>query len=162
MDALLKASAYLGALLLLGAGLYRFALRPGAPERSLRALALLGAALLVLGSLGDLVWTLVRLTGRFDAGLTLEYAATTRHGRWVLARVALAGALVGLLRVSRPWPFGLAGAGVLLSFSALSHGAVMHGPPRWSPTWGTSLPRCSGAARCSLPPLAGAASGRRA
>jgi putative copper export protein len=129
MDALLKTSAYLGALLLLGAGLYRFVLAPDAGGRPLRRLALLGAALLAFGSLGDLVWTLIRLTGRFDPGLTLEYTLTTRHGRWVLARVALAALLVWLVRTPRPWLFGLTGAGVLASFSVLSHGAVMHGTP---------------------------------
>ncbi len=131
MEALLKTSAYLGAVLLLGAGLYGYVIAQEVkPRRWLRVGALVGVGLLLVGSAGDLVWTLFRLTGRFDPALTLEYTLTTLHGRWMMARLGLALVALFILLTAR-WrvPFALASVGLLTSFSALSHGAAMYGPP---------------------------------
>lgn len=130
MAAVLKTAAYLGTVLLLGAGLYRFVLAPKAGGRWVLPLALAGTLLLALGSVGDPIWTLLQLTGRFDPALTLEYTLTTLHGRWTLVRLGLALLALLFLWQGR-WRvlFAVSGILVLTSFSALSHGAVMHGLP---------------------------------
>lgn len=135
MTATLKTALYLGAVLLLGAGVFRHHIGPElAPRmaRTLRAGAWVGAALLVAASLGDLVWSVTRLLGRLDAAFIGEYALYTNHGRATLVRLGLVGGVLPLaLRANRPgrWPLALLGLGLLATFSTLSHAAAMHGPP---------------------------------
>ena len=116
MSAALKTAAYLGAVLLLGAGAFRLVIGPElapAMRRSLRA----GAVF--------------RLVGRFDPALTWDYLLATRHGRATLLRLALTPPLAALVlgrrrRLSASL-FAATGLSVLVTFSYLSHAAVMHG-----------------------------------
>jgi len=134
--ALVKALAYTGVVLLVGAGLFRFFVGPELSVGMRRALCLgtlLGAALVVLGSVGDVLWSLWQLVGRFDPALTWDYAQSTNHGRATLVRLALTLPLVlltfweGLPRPLHRTLYILVGLGTLGTFSFLSHAAVMHG-----------------------------------
>lgn len=135
MSATLKTALYLGAVLLLGAGVFRHlvspALAPGL-RHTLRYGAWLGALLLVAASLGELAWNTVRLLGRPDAAFFLEYTRYTNHGRTTLIRLGLVGLTLAVTLRSgrrRRWLLLPLGLGLLTTFSALSHGAAMHGAP---------------------------------
>jgi putative copper export protein len=134
VSATLQTALYLGAVLLLGAGVFHHlvgaALASGM-TRSLQRGAWAGALLIAAASLGDLAWNTVQLLGRPDAAFFLEYTLYTNHGRTALLRLGLVGlALAVTLRPGRRrcWLLPL-GAGVLTTFSVLSHGAAMHGAP---------------------------------
>ena len=133
MSAALKTAAYLGVVLLLGAGVFRLVIGPELAltmRRSLRVGAVLGAILIIVIGLADVSWTVFRLVARFDPALTLEYFYTTNHGRATLLRFALTPVLVTLVlgkrRPSGPL-FAVTSLGVLGTFSYLSHAAVQHG-----------------------------------
>lgn len=135
MAALLKTALYLGAVLLLGAPLFRYHVGPELTPplaRTLKLGVLVGAPLLVAASLGDLAWSVTRLLGRWDVAFIGEYALYTTHGRATLIRLGLVAVLLFVslkpFRFSR-WlliPLGLA---LLSTFSVLSHAAAMHGAP---------------------------------
>lgn len=127
MAALIKALEYFGTLSLLGAGTYHYLIAPGAAKRWLWWGVAGGAALLAAASVADVTGTLMRLLGRFDLALNLEYLVGTNHGRLTLLRLGLLPCLLLAFRWRRGWPFAALGAGVLYSFSALSHAATMHG-----------------------------------
>ncbi len=134
MSAALKAALYLGAVLLLGAGVFRLVTGPELARtmrRSLRVGAVLGAVLVIAVSFADVGWTVFRLVARFDPALTWEYLLITRHGQATLLRLALTFPLAALVltrrrRFSGPL-FAVTGLGVLVTFSYLSHAAVQHG-----------------------------------
>ena len=134
MSAPVKAAVYLGVMLLVGAGVFRFAVGPELERgmrRTLRAGAVLGAVLVVLASLTDVVWTLLNVVDRFDPALTWAYLLTTRHGQATLLRLALTLPLALLVlgrhrRFSRSL-FAITSLGVLVTFSYLSHAAVQEG-----------------------------------
>lgn len=132
MSAPVKAAVYLGVVLLVGAGAFRFAVGPALEagmRRTLRTGAVVGAALIALASLADVGWTVFRLVERFDPALTGEYLLTTRHGRATLLRLALTLplALLALRPRRRPVLFTVTSLGVLVTFSGLSHAAAEHG-----------------------------------
>lgn len=134
MAAAIKTLAYLGVVLLVGAGAFRLFVGPELEppmRRTLRVGAVLGAVLVVLVSLADVGWTVARLVARFDPGLTAEYLATTHHGRATLMRLALTLPLLALAlsrgsQTSKTL-FAVTSLGVLATFSYLSHAAVQHG-----------------------------------
>lgn len=99
MSATLKTALYLGAVLLLGAGVFHHlvspALAPGL-RRTLRRGTWLGALLLVTASLGELAWNTVRLLGRPDAAFLLEYTLHTNHGRTTLVRLGVVSVLLAV------------------------------------------------------------------
>ncbi len=139
MDAVFKTALYLGAVLLLGAGIFRRFVGPELAlqmRRTLRFGTVFGALLLIVSSLGDVMWRVTELVGRFDAGFILEYTLATRHGQATLVRLALTAFVLtlGFNAPERPSQKGnahffLAGVGILGSFSFLSHAAALHGPP---------------------------------
>lgn len=134
MSAALKTAAYLGVVLLLGAGVFRLLIGPELAltmRRSLRVGAVLGAMLVISVSLADVGWTVFRLVARFDPALTWEYLLTTRHGQATLLRLALTLPLALVVlgkrrRLSGPL-FAVTSLGVLVTFSYLSHAATEHG-----------------------------------
>lgn len=127
--ALIKGLAYFGTVFLLGAGIYRYFIAPGAWKGRLLWGAGLGAGVLVVSSLADVVWRLTQVLGRFDPDLTFTYFVQTAGGRFTLLRVALVLVTLVALRLPWRWPFVFVGLGVLYSFSATSHAAVMDGAP---------------------------------
>ena len=138
MDAILKTALYLGAVLLLGAGVFRRFVGPElAPQmpRTLRLGTVVGALLLVGASVGDVMWRVTELLGRFDGGFIWEYALATRHGHATLIRLVLVAFILvlGLEPVRKSllgnWLFIPAGLSILGTFSFLSHAATLHGPP---------------------------------
>jgi putative copper export protein len=121
-------------VLLVGAGLFRYAVGPELLEpkmrRRLRRGALLGAALVVGASLGDMAWSIATILGRFDPTLTWNYLLTSNHGRATLVRLGLTFLLAWLIlspRVFGTVPLTAASVGVLATFSYLSHGTATHG-----------------------------------
>lgn len=138
MDALLKSALYLGAVLLLGAGVFRrFVGPPLAPQmpRTLRFGTVSGALLLVFSSVAEVMWRVTQLIGRFDGAFILEYTLTTRHGHATVGRLLLVAFVLVLGLIARRltridnWLFALFGLGILGTFSFLSHAATLHGPP---------------------------------
>ena len=134
MSAALKTALYLGTVLLVGAGVFRLVIGPElalAMRRSLRVGAVLGALLIISVSLADIGWTVFRLVARFDPALTWEYLYITNHGRATLVRLALTLPLALLVLGKRRWfsgpLFAVTSLGVLVTFSYLSHAAVLHG-----------------------------------
>jgi copper resistance protein D len=132
--ALIKTLAYLGVVLLVGAGLFRYAMGPELLDKRmwgrLRLGALLGVALIVVASFGDVTWSIATILGRFDPATTWDYLLTSNHGRATLLRSGLA-LLLAVLTVSPrtydPALLTVPGVGVLATFSYLSHGTAMHG-----------------------------------
>jgi putative copper export protein len=104
LAAALKASAYLGTMLLVGGAVSVMWLAPtlvrgevdpaggtsaggrGRTRRAFGALVLLGAVVLVAASLFEVVNTLREVLGRVDADLMRRYLASTLHGRVVRER----------------------------------------------------------------------------
>ncbi len=134
MTPLLKTALYLGAVLLLGAGVFRYLGPELAPAlaRTLRRGVILGGLLLLVTSVADVTWTVTQLLGRWDTAFVWEYTLYTRHGRLALVRIALVATLLVLSlrpRAPRPWLFSLISLGLLGTFSLVSHAAVMHGAP---------------------------------
>lgn len=133
MAATVKALLYLGAILLLGAGILPRFIGPalgGAALRSrLRWGAAAGAALIIAGSVVDLAVTLHSVLGFLDAGLLWDYTLNTRHGRATLARLGLTLAAAALRRRGPNLAYALAGALLLGTFSWTSHAAAMGGTP---------------------------------
>ena len=135
MAAALKTLAYLGVVLLVGAGVFRLFIGPELSKRmrrTLRAGTLVGGVLIVLVSLADVTWSVSRLIGRFDPALTTDYLLNTNHGRMALVRLALTPPLVALTLGALPARlhralYLLTSLGVLTTFSYLSHAAVQHG-----------------------------------
>lgn len=135
MDAFVKALAYVGVILLLGASLFpRFV----APELDVRKRALLfglfiGAVLVILGSGLNIVLTLTNVLGFFDWSFLGEYVLATDHGWATLIRLGLVMVIVGVSAwgkyassVSNALIL-LSGLGLLATFSWISHGAAMGG-----------------------------------
>ncbi|MDQ3458088.1 MAG: copper resistance D family protein [Deinococcota bacterium] len=135
MAAALKAGLFIGAVLLLGAGLFS---RWVGPEllhhKSKRRLwwgLLAGALVLLTAGLVEVVITVNRAVGGFYPDLALDYLLYTRHGQATLARsgltvlllaLGLGGRLPGTLdRLG----YALFGLGVLASLSMVSHGGAM-------------------------------------
>ena len=138
MDAAVKGLLFLGVVLLVGAGVFARFVGPelakrGGTRRFLFLGTLLGAGLVVGGSVLNVVITLVNVLGGFDPDFFWKYVQTTNHGRATLVRLVLVGVLLGLTWTTR-LPRGLSHAvflvtslGLLLSFSFVSHNAAMGG-----------------------------------
>lgn len=135
MDIATKTAVLLGVVLLLGSGIARraFAPSPNPHERRLLlAAALLGALLVVAGSLGEVAAVVTRiLRGRFDLALFGDYLLSTRHGQAVVVRCVAALPLA--LWAARPVlsgradrvGFGAAGLAFLATISLVSHSGTM-------------------------------------
>jgi putative copper export protein len=135
MDALVKASLYIGTVLLVGAGGYKyFVTRSDKVFRALLVGVVLGFLLLSIGSVANLVLTIMNVLGRFDPGFIWQYATNTQHGRMTFIRLALALLLLPFILIPK-WRlpltvlFSLASLGLLGTFSALSHATTMEGTP---------------------------------
>ena len=145
MLALVKASLLLGAVLLIGAGVFgRFV----APElqgvrRPLVLGSSLGAAMLLIGSIVDVTQTLNNVVSRYDAALLTDYMRSTRHGNAVLVRLGLVFAVTfstfwwirsahalstTARRINHALYLSLSLA-LLATFSWTSHAAAMGGVP---------------------------------
>ena len=153
MDAVVKGSLYLASILLLGAGVTsRFvagSVRDDALARRLRFGALIGAAVVIVGSIANLLLTVHGALGYLDVPLVQNYLANTRHGRATLVRLSLVLvvvvlALLGLRKrhvtagggdvVRSGWRVTdalsvLTGVMLLGTFSWTSHAAAMGGTP---------------------------------
>jgi putative copper export protein len=135
MDAVVKASLYLGTVLLVGAGGYKYVIaRSTKVFRALLVSVVIGFLLLCVGSVINLALTLVNVLGRFDLNFFWQYATNTQHGRMTFIRLALALLLLPFILIPkwrRPLTvfFSLASLGLLGTFSALSHSATMAGTP---------------------------------
>jgi putative copper export protein len=133
LDALIKASLYLGAILLIGAGCYGLFIA-GVRTRALLIYSGLGFVLLSLSSSAQLVKTVFNILGRFDSEFIWQYAINTQHGNMTFIRMGLATGLLALISLPR-WPivrnvlFSLASLGILSTFSTLSHATTMQGTP---------------------------------
>jgi copper resistance protein D len=136
MDAFVKASLYIGTILLVGAGVYRYFVSSvnvngvESPLVRLRWLLLTGFVLVVLGSVANLILTVVNVLGRFDAAFIWQYTTNTRHGTMTFVRLGLALLIfllilnVRFVRVQAVL-VGLASLGFFYTFSSLSHPATM-------------------------------------
>ena len=133
MDAAIKASLYIGTVLLVGAGGYGFFIgRWG--TRALLIYAGLGYILLSLASIAHLIKTVVNVLGRFDSEFVWQYTTNTQHGNMTFIRLGLAIILLSLISLSnwvkiRNVLFSLASLGLLSTFSTLSHATTMQGTP---------------------------------
>ena len=149
--AVAKACMFLGAMLLIGAGVFSRWVAPDEHRASGRLTLGLwfGAALLVLSSLSDVALTVNRALGSLEWGNFSAYMTSTRHGSATLARIGLAIALVGLglnaaakparnLGISSTMPSNLSGLfdrvmhagfaiGLLVTFSLTSHSGAEGG-----------------------------------
>ena len=134
MDALVKGSLYLGTVLFLGAGFFGRFIGPGlyGVGRPLRLGALLGAVIVAVGSVLNIVTTLQNVLGFFDSAFFWEYVRSTYHGLATLVRLGLVVALTLLAfyrtsgRVANTI-FVSGGVGFLATFSWISHNAAMGG-----------------------------------
>ncbi|MGL4608635.1 MAG: copper resistance D family protein [Trueperaceae bacterium] len=134
MDSVIKACLYIGTVLFIGAGAYRFFVVRSSPSRILQISILFGFALLLLGSVASLAQTVTNVLGRFDPTFIWRYANATQHGSMTFLRLGLAVMLLLLFLMSR-WHnlrgvlFSLTGLGFLYTFSVLSHASTMRGLP---------------------------------
>ena len=134
MDAVVKGFLYLGVVLLVGAGLFARFIGPGLNRTRRRLLvgASVGAGLVGVGSVFNIVITLMNVLGRFDGGFFWAYVQTTNHGRATLVRLILVALLLSLMWARLPRRLGnalflLTSSGLLLTFSFISHNAAMGG-----------------------------------
>ena len=149
--ALVKASLLLGAVLLVGAGVFgRFVapeLRVHGGARTLqRSGVLAGVFVLLVGSVLDVAQTLHTLVGHYDDVFLMEYLRFTRHGNATLLRFVLTATLAFLsLRLidsgayaphrRSTTPYGAnyvyvsLSLGLLATFSWTSHAAALGGAP---------------------------------
>jgi putative copper export protein len=135
MDAIVKASLYIGTVLLVGAGGYKYLVtRANKVSKALLISVVIGFLFITIGSVANLVLTVMNVLGRFDARFIWEYATNTQHGRMTFIRLGLAVLLVPMVLVTK-WRqpltvlFSLASLGFLATFSALSHATTMEGTP---------------------------------
>jgi putative copper export protein len=130
MDATVKASLYVGTILLVGAGVYRYFIGGLESPPRLRWLLLIGVVLVVFGSVANLVLTVMNVLGRFDPAFIWQYATNTRHGTMTFIRLGLALLLLVLVLFTR-WRtvqgiiVGFASLGFLYTLSSISHPASM-------------------------------------
>ncbi len=134
---MIRALLYLGALLMLGSWLFAHWVAPeltsGAARRRAWVGAVIGAALLALGSILDAAGALARAVGAFDVALLPSFLIETRQGNIALIRLGLVGYLVfatGGGRSAAPGRKALsvaAALGVLATFSFTSHAAGLGG-----------------------------------
>jgi putative copper export protein/mono/diheme cytochrome c family protein len=93
VDALIRAGLYVGLVALAGAGAFARWVGPelveGVVARRLRAGALVGAVLLIGGSVVEAAGALARAVGTFDPSLLTIYLTETRHGHAVLVRTGV-------------------------------------------------------------------------
>ena len=134
MDAAVKGLLYLGIILLVGAGLFTRFIGPEmvGTRRRLVVGAFVGAGLVVVGSVLNIVITLLNVLGRFDGGFFWAYVQTTNHGHATVVRLVLVAALLGLTWAKLPSRLGnaiflLTSLGLLFTFSFISHNAAMGG-----------------------------------
>jgi copper transport protein len=133
MDAALKALLLLGAVLLVGRGLFERWVGPelavGPARAWLRLGAFAGAGLLAVGSFLDIGAVLARVSGGSNITLLPAYLTQTRHGMAVVIRLALIAWLVWLGRgrwtggVLDRAVFASSAIALLATFSVTSHAA---------------------------------------
>jgi putative copper export protein len=134
LDAGTKSALYIGVVLLLGAGVFRYLVIRGDSSFPLlhKLGILLGAVMVAMGTILNLVQTVVNVLGQFDAAFVWEYANATRHGSASYVRLGLT-VLIVLMLLIRPrasWAkplFYLTSLAFLATFSSISHGASMGG-----------------------------------
>jgi putative copper export protein len=137
LDAIIKASLYIGTILFLGAGVFGYfvnntflsntQLEQGIYHRLLVGI-LLGAGLVIFGTIFNLIQTVTHVLGTFDAAFTWEYATSTRHGLMSFIRLGLIIILVPLVLQRKGWTrvlFSIAAIGFLATFSIISHSGSM-------------------------------------
>jgi putative copper export protein len=133
MDAVVKASLYIGTVLLVGAGGYRYFVASSSHRSWVLCVSVAtGLVLVVSGSVSNVILTVMNVLGRFDAGFIWEYAVSTQHGQVTFIRLGLALLLVPFVLLN-VWGrmlsvlFSIVGLGFLSTFSLLSHATVMDG-----------------------------------
>ncbi len=135
MNTVVKASLYIGTVLLVGAGAYKYLVsRSEKISRAFLIAVLIGFLLLVVGSVVNLVLTVTHVLGRFDTRFIWEYATNTQHGRMTFIRLGLELLLLPVLFITKRRHlltvlYCLASLGLLATFSALSHATTMAGTP---------------------------------
>lgn len=135
MEATVKGYLYLGVILLVGAGLFARFVGPGlgGTRRPVLVGTLVGAGMVVVGSVLNIVTTLIAVLGVFDGSFFWDYVQTTHHGRATMVRLTLVGVLLGLTWLRRlprllgDASFLVTSLGLLLTFSLISHTATMGG-----------------------------------
>ncbi|HEX7003508.1 MAG TPA: CopD family protein [Trueperaceae bacterium] len=119
MDTFLKALLYIGTVVAIGAGVFRWFVAPESlrPEVSgrLRTGLVVGCALVLVASPLQIVVTISNLLGRFDPSLGTEYLVATRHGVATLARFVA----IALLIAATLLPFGRTAGRSFFTVSAL-------------------------------------------
>ncbi|MDR7485527.1 MAG: CopD family protein [Armatimonadota bacterium] len=135
MDILARTLSYLGATLLIGAGVFALWIGPemarSAARGQIRLGSLAGVCLLLVGTVLGVIRGLLQALGEVDLAMLPAYLSETRHGNAAAARIALA-VLLGVMapgrggRISGPLFLALA-AGLLASFSLTSHAAGLGG-----------------------------------
>ncbi len=135
MNAVVKASLYMGTVLVVGAGGYRyFITRSEKRSRILLLSVITGFLLLALSSIANLALTVTSVLGRVDAAFIWQYATNTQHGRMTFLRLGLSLLLVPIIFISK-WRqpltivYSFTALGLLSTFSALSHATTMQGTP---------------------------------
>ena len=129
MTAVIKTVLLLSATLLLTAALLRHWLKDSG--RLSQLLATVAAVILIVASVADLYFTLMRAVGFVDSSMFWHYVQSTRHGQAVTWRVGLTLLLllISQLRAAdwQPFVFVPAWLAVLATFSYTSHAAAMGG-----------------------------------
>jgi putative copper export protein len=132
MDATIKASLYIGVILLLGAGVFRYVVARDltAPMQRLHIGVVVGTLLVIVGTILNLVQTVSNVLGHVDAAFVWDYANATRHGMASYIRVGCLAVLVLILFLRQnnlitKTLFSLVGIGFLATFSGISHAASM-------------------------------------
>jgi len=129
------------ASLLVGIVVLRGYLLPRAPHHHPpRRWVIALASVLIVISVLDMLWRIRSVLGFVTPELALNYLQNTRHGTAVLWRSGLVILLTATLLQHRlrGWTFALmssAAAGILYTFSAISHAAAMGGLPETLLDW---------------------------
>lgn len=129
------------ASLLMGFVVLRTYLAPETPVKRQRWWLSALAATLLLVSMADMLWRIRSVLGFVNLELALNYLQNTRHGAAVLWRSGLVLVLLLTLLQTRVRGLvvtlisSLSAAGVLYTFSAISHAAAMGGLPETLLDW---------------------------
>jgi putative copper resistance protein D len=136
--AALKASLFVGVVLLVGAGAFARFVGPelvAGARRRLRRGLLAGAGLLLAASFAEAVAVMTGAIGAFELERFAEYLLYTRHGQLTLARAGLVLALLALglgngrlPRTAERVAFVASSLALLGTISAVSHSGVMGVP----------------------------------
>jgi putative copper export protein len=133
MDAVIKASLYIGVILLLGAGVFCYFVASDITQpiqQRLRVGVWVGAFMVIVGTVLNLTQTVTNVLGKFDVAFVWEYTNATRHGMASYIRIGFMVLLVIVLLLRQhnrflKTTFTLLGIGFLATFSGISHAASM-------------------------------------